>query len=241
MHRAFLARYGFTPGAYAPSTPPLSRRTAISSKERLGPAGYAPANGSRRKGRGTMDSENGAGPGMVRPCTAADWPDALQVINAAAQAYRGVIPPDRWREPYMPADELASEIADGSGLLRLQSGWLIGGRHGRPAPLERRPDPPCLRPARLAEGTASGSRLLAHLRRAQERPVLVGTWRAAAWAIVFYERHGFARVPEDVIAPLLRTYWSVAERQIATSLVLSSPGLDADGARRLIAEVRTRS
>ena len=187
-----------------------------------------------------MDSENGASTGMVRPCTAADQLDALQVINVAAQAYRGVIPADRWREPYMPADELASEIADGVTFSGCEVDGLLVGVMG----VQRRWNVDLIRhayvlPAWQRHGV--GSRLLAHLRRAQGGLVLVGTWRAAAWAIVFYERHGFARVPEDVIIPLLRTYWSVPEQQIATSLVLSSPGLDAEGAGRLIAEVRPRS
>ena len=187
-----------------------------------------------------MDSEDGAGPGMVRPCTAADRPDVLQVINAAAQAYQGVIPPDRWREPYMPADELASEIADGVAFCGYDVDGVLVGVMG----VQRRWNVELIRHAYVLpawQGRGLGSRLLAHLRGGEGAPILVGAWRAAAWAVLFYERHGFARVPEDVIAPLLRTYWSVPERQIATSLVLSSPGLDADGAGRLIAEVRTRS
>ena len=187
-----------------------------------------------------MDSEDGAGTGMVRPCTAADRLDALRVINAAAQAYRGVIPPDRWREPYMPADELASEIADGVAFCGFDVEGVLVGVMG----VQRRWNVELIRHAYVLpewQGRGVGSRLLAHLRRAQGRPVLVGTWRAAAWAILFYERHGFARAPEDVIAPMLRTYWSVPERQIATSLVLSSPELDADGAGRLMAEVRPRA
>ena len=58
------------------------------------------------------------------------------------------------------------------------------------------------------------------------RQLLVGTWAAASWAIRFYERHGFVAVPRDQIAPLLRRYWSIPERQIETSVVLAKPPLE---------------
>ena len=80
-----------------------------------------------------------------------------------------------------------------------------------------------------------GARLLPHLCGDAERPVLIGTWSAADWAIRFYERHGFARVGDDNIAPLLRTYWNVPDRQVATSVVVASPPLVDDAAHRLIA------
>jgi GNAT superfamily N-acetyltransferase len=73
-------------------------------------------------------------------------------------------------------------------------------------------------PARQREGI--GAALLEHVTRATDRPVLVGTWAAAGWAIRFYERHGFALVGPERTADLLRAYWSIPERQIATSVVL---------------------
>ncbi len=164
----------------------------------------------------------------------------LRLINAAAQAYRGVIPPDRWREPYMPSEELASEIADGVAFSGLKVDGALVGVMG----VQRRWNVDLIRHAYVwpaCQGRGVGSMLLAHLSPAQARPVLVGTWRAAAWAIQFYERHGFARVPDEMVARLLRTYWSVPERQIATSLVLSSPAFDADGAEQLMAEARGHS
>ena len=187
-----------------------------------------------------MTDEDGAGPNRVRPCTAADGPEMLQVINAAAQAYRGVIPPDCWREPYMPAEELASEITDGV----VFSGWAADGALAGVMGGPRRWNVDLIRhayvlPAWLGRGV--GSRLLVQLAPGRVRPVLVGTWRAAIWAVNFYEHHGFSRAPEEVVSPLLRTYWSVPERQMAASLVLCLPALNADGAERLIAEARARS
>ena len=56
---------------------------------------------------------------MIRACEESDFEALLALINAAAEAYRGIIPPDRWKEPYMPAEELAEEIA--AGVLYLAS------------------------------------------------------------------------------------------------------------------------
>ena len=49
----------------------------------------------------------------IRPCRDDERGAILALVNAAAEAYRGVIPADRWREPYMPAHELDDEIAAG--------------------------------------------------------------------------------------------------------------------------------
>lgn len=175
--------------------------------------------------------------GTMRPCVAAERPEMLAVINAAAQAYRGAIPPDRWREPYMPALELASEIADGV----VFSGCEVDGALVGVMGVQRRGNVDLIRHAYVLpawQGRGVGSRLMDHLRLAQVRPLLVGTWRAAVWAVSFYKRHGFTPAPDSVAALLLRTYWTVPERQIATSLVLARPGLDEDGARRLVARER---
>ncbi len=185
-----------------------------------------------------MGSEKRATSGTVRPCTAADRSEVLRIINAAAQAYHGVIPPDRWHEPYMPAEELASEIAKGVVFSGCEVESALVGVMG----VQRRWNVDLIRHAYVLpdwQGRGAGSMLLAHLAPAQVRPVLVGTWRAAEWAVRFYERHSFARAPDEVVAPLLQTYWSVPERQIATSVVLSSPALDAGGALRLMADTRS--
>jgi hypothetical protein len=57
--------------------------------------------------------------------------------------------------------------------------------------------------------------------------LLVGTWQAATWAIRFYKRHGFGRVPDPAGGLLLRRYWTISERQIETSVVLAAPAVDA--------------
>jgi GNAT superfamily N-acetyltransferase len=142
------------------------------------------------------------------------------VINDAAQAYRGVIPPDRWHEPYMPKDELAREIADGVvfwvaeeegrllGVMGMQDkGSVALVRHAYVAPVEQR--------------KGVGTKLLRHVESLTDKPILIGTWADASWAIEFYRRNGFSVVPAGDKDRLLRTYWSVPERQIETSVVLA--------------------
>jgi len=175
----------------------------------------------------------------IRRCGPADSDDMLAIINAAAEAYRGVIPADRWREPYMSAGELASELAEGVKF----SGYLCDPRLIGVMGVQRRHNVDLIRHAYVLpewQGQGIGAHLLKHLCRSAERPILIGTWRAADWAIRFYERHGFVRVGEDDIARLLRTYWNIPERQIATSVVLASvPGRDF--VDRLIAEANTHA
>lgn len=184
-----------------------------------------------------MDEQNQATAAItIRPCNAADIDNMLAIINAAAEAYRGVIPADRWHEPYMPAEELASELTDGV----MFSGYVAHERMVGVMGVQRRHNVDLVRHAYVlpeCQGGGVGSRLLKHLCRDAERPILIGTWKAAEWAIRFYERHGFARIGGGDMTPLLRTYWNVPERQIDSSVVLASPSLSSEAANRLIAEV----
>ena len=160
---------------------------------------------------------------MIRPCTPADFDRILTVINAAAEAYRGIIPPDRWKEPYMPAAELESEIAAGVSFdgYEVDGPGLVGVMGVQPVQ-----DVTLIRHAYVEpahQGSGIGSALLAGLRERQDRPVLIGTWAAADWAIGFYLHHGFTLVAEPEKSVLLRRYWTVPERQIETSVVLADP------------------
>lgn len=175
--------------------------------------------------------------GIIRACGSNDTGEMLAIINAAAEAYRGVIPADRWHEPYMPAHELASELAAGVRF----SGYALDGRLVGVMGVQPKHNVDLIRHAYVLpdwQGHGIGGRLLHHLCRSAERPILIGTWAAADWAIRFYERNGFVRVADPDIARLLRTYWSVPERQIATSVVLASPPLCQDEAERLIGDSR---
>ncbi|MGY4399022.1 GNAT superfamily N-acetyltransferase [Sphingomonas sp. UYAg733] len=173
----------------------------------------------------------------IRQCGEADAPDILRIINAAAIAYRGVIPTDRWHHPYMPAEELRAEMAAGVRFTGYGSGGTLVGVMG----IQQARNVRLIRHAYVLpewQGHGVGSKLIDHLRGADNHPILIGTWAAADWAIRFYRRHGFQPVPHDAIAPLLAAYWNVPERQIETSVVLAFPALSVSEAARLIAKAR---
>ena len=158
---------------------------------------------------------------MIRRCMAGDFDRILAIINDAAQAYRGVIPDDRWKDPYMPAGELAEEIAAGIGFdgYEIEGAGLVGVMGIQPVG-----DVTLIRHAYVATAyrrSGIGSALLEGLLARQDRPVLIGTWAAAGWAIAFYRRYGFETVPEPEKTRLLQRYWTVPERQIETSVVLA--------------------
>jgi len=170
---------------------------------------------------------------IIRACREDEAATILAIINSAAEAYRGAIPDDCWHEPYMSAAELQSEIAAGIAFVGYEVDAVMVGVMGiQPA---RNVD--LIRHAYVLpgyQGRGAGSTLIAHLRAQTSRQILVGTWAAATWAIGFYERHGFQRVPETSKTPLLRTYWTVSQRQIETSVVLAAPRLTSDDVGRLI-------
>ena len=158
--------------------------------------------------------------GDIRPCRDDERPAVLAIVNAAAEAYRGVIPADRWHEPYMGADELDAEIAAGVAFWGYeQAGELVGVMGIQPVGEVDLVRHAYVMPGRQRGGV--GSALLAHIRGLGDRPMLVGTWAAADWAIRFYERHGFELVSPEQKTVLLRTYWSIPDRQIETSVVLT--------------------
>jgi GNAT superfamily N-acetyltransferase len=155
----------------------------------------------------------------IRGCRDDERAAILAIVNAAAEAYRGAIPADRWREPYMPMDELEGEIAAGVAFWGYEDdGELVGIMGIQPVR-----DFDLIRHAYVAPGRQRrgvGGALLEHLADGRTRRMLVGTWAAAGWAIDFYRRHGFELLTGERSAALLRTYWDIPERQIETSVVL---------------------
>jgi GNAT superfamily N-acetyltransferase len=158
----------------------------------------------------------------IRPCRDDERPAMLAIINAAAEAYRGVIPPDRWQDPYTPAAELDGEIADGVAFWGYEDGGELAGVMG----IQPVRDVTLIRHAYVDPGRQRGGiggALLDHLLGRATQPMLVGTWADAGWAISFYERHGFALVSPERKTELLKAYWTIPDRQIETSVVLAKP------------------
>ena len=157
---------------------------------------------------------------LIRTSHDADLPAMLAIVNDAALAYRGVIPADRWHEPYMSSQEMSGEIARGVVFwVAEQDGHLLGVMG-----IQDRGDVALVRHAYVASTTQRsgvGTRLLRHVQGLTDKPILIGTWAAASWAIEFYRRNGFTVVSSADKDRLLRTYWSIPARQVETSVVLA--------------------
>lgn len=167
-----------------------------------------------------------AGRRAIRALDGDEFDIALTIINEAAEAYRGVIPPDRWHDPYMSAEYLRGEIDSGVRFSAYEADGEILGVMG----IQDVDDVTLIRHAyvrRSAQRLGVGGRLLRSLLAKAEAPVLIGTWADATWAIAFYEKHGFEVVSPAEKTRLLKRYWSIPERQVETSVVLreSSSGM----------------
>ena len=161
----------------------------------------------------------------IRPCSDEDREAIFAIVNAAAEAYRGVIPPDRWHDPYMPMSQLEGEIEHGVEFWGYEEDGELLGIMG----IQRLGEVDLIRHAYVlpaSQGKGVGGALLEHLMETAEQPVLVGTWAAAEWAIGFYRRHGFEQVSPVRKDELLRRHWNIPERQIDTSVVLARPPFD---------------
>jgi GNAT superfamily N-acetyltransferase len=157
---------------------------------------------------------------MIRRCDDRDFESVWDVINDGAQVYRGTIPEDRWTEPYMSREKLQHEIGDGVVFWGYEDAGNLLGVMG----LQQVRDVTLIRHAYVRTSSQKrgiGAHLLSHLRLLTERPVLIGTWGDAVWAIRFYEKHGFQMVSTTEKDRLLKQYWSIPKRQIETSVVLA--------------------
>jgi N-acetylglutamate synthase-like GNAT family acetyltransferase len=158
---------------------------------------------------------------MIRKCDETDFNTIYEIINDAATVYKGVIPQDRWREPYMSLAELSAQIEDGIVFWGLERDGLLLGVMG----IQDKDDVTLIRHAYVsskAQKQGIGKKLLQHLQTMTEKPILIGTWAAASWAVSFYQKNGYTLVSEEEKNRLLRRYWSIPERQVATSVVLAN-------------------
>ncbi len=156
---------------------------------------------------------------MIRRCSRKDLGYILEIINDAADAYKGVIPEDTWHEPYMSEKDLELEIQDGVVFWGIEENGQLSGVMG----IQDRDRVSLIRHAYTKterRNSGIGSRLLKFLEETTEKPILVGTWADAVWAIAFYQKNGFKLTSEDEKDRLLREFWKISERQIETSVVL---------------------
>jgi GNAT superfamily N-acetyltransferase len=156
---------------------------------------------------------------MIRRCDDRDFELIWAIINDGAQAYKETIPADRWTEPYMSKEKLQQEIDEGIVFWGYEAGTLVGVMG-----IQQVQDVTLIRHAYVRTSSQKrgiGAHLLSHLREMANGPILIGTWADAVWAIRFYERHGFQMVGSEEKNQLLKKYWTVPERQIETSVVLT--------------------
>ena len=164
---------------------------------------------------------------MIRKCTESDLKTICEIVNDAAIAYKGIIPGDRWHEPYLPLEALLHEIQAGVTFWGFEKAGDLLGVMG----IQDKGDVALIRHAYVrtrARQQGIGENLLRHLEGTTEKPILVGTWKAAAWAVSFYQKNGYTLVSETQKNRLLQTYWSIPERQIETSVVLANKAWTAD-------------
>jgi GNAT superfamily N-acetyltransferase len=156
---------------------------------------------------------------MIRECTMADLETVESIINEAARAYQGAVPADCLHDPYMSRPQLLSEIHAGVHFWGLEDSGVLVGVMG----IQQVRDATLIRHAYVRkqyQGLGIGGELIHWIIAQARRPLLVGTWAAAAWAIRFYERHGFKAVAGEDRQRLLETYWTIPARQRDVSVVL---------------------
>ena len=157
---------------------------------------------------------------MIRRCNESDFETIYEIINDAALAYRSVIPIDRWHEPYMSSDELSREISDGVIFWGAEQNGQLNGVMG----IQHKADVTLIRHAYVRTGIQKqgiGTLLLHHFEKSVEKPILIGTWADASWAIAFYQANGYQLVTPEEKTELLKKYWTIPDRQIETSVVLA--------------------
>ncbi len=150
-----------------------------------------------------------------------DFSIIYEIINDAAIAYKGIIPDDRWHEPYMSKEELRQQINEGVQFYTYHKDNKILGVMG----IQFKTNVTLIRHAyvrTIAREKGIGGELLNHLTNMAKTPILIGTWTDASWAISFYKKHHFQLLPEEEKNKLLKIYWSIPERQVETSVVLAS-------------------
>ncbi|PKN61453.1 MAG: GNAT family N-acetyltransferase [Deltaproteobacteria bacterium HGW-Deltaproteobacteria-15] len=157
---------------------------------------------------------------MIRRCEDKDFDAIVEIVNDGAQAYKGVIPEDRWHDPYMSPKVLRDEIEDGVLFWGYEEEGKLAGVMG----IQDKTDVTLIRHAYVRtclRNHGIGGKLLRFLESTTAKPILIGTWAAATWAIAFYEKNGYRLLEKTEKDRLLQKYWTIPERQVETSVVLA--------------------
>ena len=157
---------------------------------------------------------------MIRHCIESDFEIIHEIINDAAKAYNGVIPGYSWHEPYMSRKELSFEIQDGIVFWGAEQNGQLTGVMG----IQEKGDVTLIRHAYVCTKVRNqgiGTNLLRHLEQVTKKPILIGTWANATWAISFYQKNGYQLVSKAEKDFLLKKYWTIPDLQIETSVVLA--------------------
>ena len=156
----------------------------------------------------------------IQMCSATEHHAIGLAINDASKAYRGVIPADCWKSPYMTAAELEAEIADGVLFWGLSIRGELVGVMG----LQHRDGVDLIRHSYVCrpwQGKGIGCALLAAVELYSKTQILVGTWAQATWAIGFYQANGYRLLDNNKKSELLDQYWQIPTRQAQASVVLA--------------------
>lgn len=158
---------------------------------------------------------------IIKSNEGTDFDTIYDIINDASIAYKGIIPADRWKDPYMSKEELETQINEGVEFWNYKENNKILGVMG----IQFKTEVTLIRHAYVrtsARQKGIGGKLLTHLINMAETPILIGTWRDASWAISFYEKYEFRQLSDEEKNRLLKIYWSIPDRQVETSIVLAS-------------------
>ena len=157
---------------------------------------------------------------MISEYKKTDTSKILNIINDASIKYKGVIPDDCWKEPYMSEQELIDEFSDGVRIYGYNHNNELIGVIG----IQEVKDVVLIRHAYTLssyQGKGAGSALLEYLlKKNLNSRLLVGTWKDATWAIRFYEKFGFILHAKEQSTLLLKKYWKITSKQIENSVVL---------------------
>lgn len=157
---------------------------------------------------------------MIRKCNNSDFDKIYEIINDATGVYKGIIPTEYWKVPYMSGDELRHDLDDGIVLYGYEENGELVGVMG----IQNKQDVTLIRHAYVCSSEQNrgiGGRILSYLQKITSKSILIATWSNDVNAIRFYERHRFKLVPMEKGYWLQRKYWSTPELKIKASVVLA--------------------